>query len=290
VKNEVRVEFKNINAISFDLIISRVVAAEWEGKGEKFVLDLRDVEFIDPYGIVCLFVLARYLNSRFQEVFFALPNNRDTRNYLSRMNFIDTLEPLVKFTNTSKYDFHYKRGVDSEVLLEVTEIENMEDVEQVTSRALNRINSILTEHLQYKEKDIAAFCTALSEVCSNIRDHSEDKGVVAVQRYVDKEGRNFVVIGVADLGIGIKRSLGLRYNVADWSDAKAILNALKPHFSRFEGRGLGLPTVKDITHRYSGGIHVRSGSTRVYFLSQKARFFHSSPFLGTQICLTLYEA
>src|SRR5207245_6847119 len=113
----------------------------------------------------------------------------------------------------------------SDVLLEMTPVEKEADVEEVTRNVLGRIRRILESELGYGERDVTAFCTVVSEACTNIFDHSEDVGVVAAQRYTQRDGTKYVIVGVADLGIGIRRSLATRFEEADgWSPVQAIVH------------------------------------------------------------------
>jgi sensor histidine kinase regulating citrate/malate metabolism len=80
-----------------------------------------------------------------------------------------------------------------------------------------------------------------------------------------------VVVGVADLGIGIRQSLATRYRQAErWSHIQAIVNALQKEYSRHPDRGLGLFMVSQIVGAYQGSLHLRSGDARLY-LRHRAR-------------------
>jgi anti-sigma regulatory factor (Ser/Thr protein kinase) len=173
------------------------------------------------------------------------------------------------------------------VLLELTPIEQQADVEQVIRTILGRVRRILEGELGYGERDVTAFSTVLAEACTNICDHSADRGVVAAQRYTQRGGTRYIVVGVADLGIGIRQSLATRYRQAErWSHIQAIVNALHKEYSRHPDRGLGLFMVSKIVGAYQGSLHIRSGDARLY-LRHRARRLAASPFPGTQLAITL---
>jgi hypothetical protein len=175
----------------------------------------------------------------------------------------------------------------SDVLLELTPIEHQADVEQVLRTVLGRIRRILERELGYGERDVTAFCTVLSEACTNICDHSADSGVVAAQRYTPRGGPRYVIVGVADLGIGIRQSLATRYrHAARWSHIQAIVNALRKEYSRHPDRGLELFMVAKIVGAYRGSLHLRSGDPRLY-LHHRARRLAAGPFPGTQLSISL---
>ena len=149
-----------------------------------------------------------------------------------------------------------REKTDSEALLEITRIEERVDVEAVLGKIGQRVEAILAEELRYTEVEISQFKNVVAELCHNILDHSENWGYLTAQRYTDpREGRKYVVIGVGDLGIGIKKSLSVRYESAAWSHGQAITNSLRKHFSRDTTRGLGLYIVNQICNRYNGSLH-----------------------------------
>lgn len=180
--------------------------------GAEFRLSLEDVKFIDPYGLIGPWCVLRYLKRRHHAVVVIPPTDLDLQGYLQRMNFPAVTAPLALLEGSVG-----GRGAtgSSGVLLEMTPIAQQADVEKVLRNMLGRIRRILESELGYGERDVTAFCTVLAEACTNIFDHSEDIGVVAAQRYTQRGGRRYVVVGVADLGIGIRQSLATRYRHAE---------------------------------------------------------------------------
>jgi anti-sigma regulatory factor (Ser/Thr protein kinase) len=153
---------------------------------------------------------------------------------------------------------------------------------------MEQIQQVLKTHLNYKNEDSANLLTALAELCQNIVDHSESSGFAAMQVYTSQRDTKYAVIGVGDSGIGIRESLSKRYDTKRWTDAIAIRNALKPHFSRLEGRGLGLTRVKEIAEKYNGTLILRSHKGLVTF-HRKISSRTTIPFSGTQISIYLRE-
>jgi hypothetical protein len=252
--------------------------------GAEFRLSLEDVKFIDPYGLVALWGVLRYLKRRYRAVVVVPPTDPELQGYLHRMNFPAVTAPIAVLDGSVG-----GRGATgpSDVLLELTPIEQQADVEQVLRTVLGRIRRILERELGYGERDVTAFCTVLAEACANICDHSEDIGVVAAQRYTQRGGTRYVIVGVADLGIGIRQSLATRYrHAARWSHIQAIVNALQKEYSRHPDRGLGLFMVSKIVGAYRGSLHLRSGDARLY-LRHRARRLAASPFPGTQLAISL---
>ena len=258
---------------------------------DGIVLDLRRTAFIDPYGMVLLCLIGRYLRESFDRVVYRLPESSQVRSYLSRMRFLKTLAKSVSLQGWSPYEGQEVRGkTESEALLEITKIEERDDIESVLEYINVRVSTILAEELGYTVREITKFKYVIAELGHNILDHSLNWGYVVAQRYTDpRENLKFVVIGVGDLGVGIKRSLSSRFDVSGWTHGRSILNALKKNFSRDPARGLGLYVVNQICNDYNGSLHIRSGDTRVYLRGRNIYEHVSTFFPGTQVGIALYE-
>lgn len=286
---EFHVTTPKLTAFTMDPILQEavtLVANQARGRRREDVrLLLGDVKFIDPYGLVCLWAVVRHLRSRFRRVRVALPTDGDLQAYLRRMDFPTAIARMADIEN----EVASLRGSlrPSDVLLEMTAVEQQADVVKVTRSILGRIGQILKNELQYTERDITAFSTVVSEVCTNIFDHSEDKGIVAAQRYTQRDGTKYTIIGVADFGIGIRESLAKRWrNAKAWPHLHAIVNALQKEYSRHPERGLGLYMVSKIVGEYRGSLRIRSGNAQLY-LRHRAQGFPSVDFPGTQISISL---
>ncbi len=282
-----RVGVPHLTAVTMDKVFAEAAALveqHSDGDAEEIRFILEEVQFIDPAGLVGLWCVLRYLKRRHPAVVVIPPTDRELQGYLRRMHFPAVTSPSAVLEGTVG-----GRGASgpSDVLLELTPIEQQVDVEQVIRTILGRIRRILERELGYGERDVTAFCTVLAEACTNILDHSEDSGVVAAQRYTPRSGTRYVVVGVADLGIGIRQSLATRYReAARWSHIQAIVNALHKEYSRHPDRGLGLFMVAKIVGAYRGSLHLRSGDARLY-LHHRARRLAASPFPGTQLAISL---
>ncbi|MDD5703369.1 MAG: ATP-binding protein, partial [Dehalococcoidales bacterium] len=213
----------------------------------------------------------------------------DCQSYLHATGFIQLAKEFAGVKNAID-GLGSTQQLSQEVVLELTKIERKEkeshsDIENV----LERLSAILQNQLNFGEKEISDLTNIVSELCHIIKDHSEDQGFVAVQRYQrHSDGKRYVVIGVGDLGVGIKNSLGKRHDVSSWSHIDAIVHALKKDFSAYPNRGLGLYMVSKITKDYGGALHIRSGDARVY-LRQNARGSQTVQFPGTQVSISLSE-
>src|SRR3989338_4846650 len=209
------------------------------------VIDLTNAAFIDPYGMVGLLEMGEFFKSKGIRKILQLPQSEDVLKYLERMDFFRFAEEYfdLKPTAPSLSD-KYHRNSYSDVLLEITPIEKSDDIHFIVGKVKERSHSILAKHLHYDDKAINGFIVALSEVCQNIIEHSENKGFAGIQKYhfqnIDK---NVVKIAVMDIGRGFRKSLSERFSLKD--DFQAIEKALLHGASRYadEGRGHGLAAV-----------------------------------------------
>jgi hypothetical protein len=263
-------------------------------KDSPFV-DLRASTFIDPYGMVGLLEIGENLKSRGAQKTLFLPQSEDVLKYLERMDFFNfagryfRLEPLKP-----EISERYSRSFYSDVLLEITPIERSDDIHFIVGKVKSRAHAILERHLHYDERAINGFIVALSEVCQNIIEHSENRGFVGIQKYHFKNmGKNIVQIAVMDLGIGFKKSLSGRFPFEN--DLDAIEKALIHSASRYEeiGRGHGLASVRRFVNQWNGKLSIRSGTAKLSIIPKwswgKDKEENLAYFPGAQINILLPE-
>ncbi len=255
-------------------------------------IDLRDTSFIDPYGMVGLLEIGELCMLEDVKKTVLLPRSPEVLRYLERMDFFTharryfSLDPMQPPSSVS--------GGDSDVLLEITPIQRANDIHFIVGRVEERAQSILARHLRYDEKAVAGFIVALSEICQNIVEHSENKGFVGIQKYrYPSLGKNIVKIAVMDAGIGFRRSLAARFKLASDIDAidKALLHGASRHED--EGRGHGLAAVRRFVAQWQGRLSIRSGTARLALVPAWSRGRERETglqnFPGSQINIILPE-
>jgi anti-anti-sigma regulatory factor len=266
----------------------------------QILIDLEALHFIDPYGMVGLLALARFLKQQGCEPVLMLPRSEEVVKYLDRMDFSRQAERLCSLDLTTLWpDGEYSRSAHSDVLLEITPITRSEDIHYIVARVRERAQTILTQNLHYEQAAVDGFVVALSEVCQNIPEHSEDVGYVAIQKYFygRRLGKNLVKIAVMDLGVGFRTSLAPKYaaSSAEWSDLTALRLAMFEGASRHDdpGRGQGLSAVRRFVERWHGKLMIRSGTAR---LGLSPAWDRGAPrqsklpiFPGTQVSIVLPE-
>lgn len=258
-------------------------------------IDLQEASFIDPYGMVGILELGELLKSEGIQKTIRFPKSEEVLKYLERMDFFKFADSYFNLEPPKpKLSEKYLRSSYSDVLLEITPIEKSDDIHFIVGKVKDRANAILKKHLHYNEKTINGFIVALSEVCQNIIEHSENKGFVGIQKYhFHKMNKNVVEIAVMDLGIGFKKSLSERFFLK--SDIDAIEKALLHEASRYtdKGRGHGLAAVRRFVNQWDGKLSIRSGTAKFSLIPKwswgKEKETKLAHFPGSQINILLPE-
>jgi len=264
-------------------------------------VDVNRVRFVDPYGMIGLLEIGRHLrrNQLFPQI--SLPWRREVLGYMQRMDFFKAASEIYQVAPPTPWpQERFSRHRRSDVLLEITTIKGNEDIHAIVEEVERRAESILRVNLNYDNRAIDHFVVALSEVCQNIPEHSQDMGFVSIQKYYygRRLGKNIVKIAVMDLGIGIRESLTEKYGSSfgsNWDDFQAISLALFEGASRFSdpGRGHGLSEVRKLVQKWNGKISIRSGTVRLVLPpSWDSSAQHQTqlpPFRGTLISIILPE-
>src|SRR3990172_3612960 len=259
-------------------------------------IDLKEASFIDPYGMVGILEIGELLKSEGIKKKIYLTKSEEVLKYLERMDFFKFADIYFNLKPPKpKISGKYLRSSYSDVLLEITPIEKSDDIHFIVGRVKDRANAILKRHLNYDEKAINGFIVALSEVCQNIIEHSENRGFVGIQKYHfhQKINKNVAKIAVMDLGIGFKKSLSERFPFKN--DFEAIEKALLYGVSRYadEGRGHGLAAVRKFVNQWNGKISIRSGTAKLAIIPNwswgKSKEINLTHFPGSQINIMLPE-
>jgi anti-sigma regulatory factor (Ser/Thr protein kinase) len=258
-------------------------------------IDLRDVTFIDPYGMVGLLEIGELCMLEDVKKTVMLPHSREVCAYLDRMDFFTHARRYFTLDQSPCQTANQKsRSPESDVLLEITPIERSNDIHAIVGTVRDRAQAILATHLHYDDRAVNSFIVALSEVCQNIIEHSENKGFVGIQKYrFQSMNKNVVKIAVMDVGIGFRKSLSGRFKLR--GDLDAIEQALLHGASRYadEGRGHGLAAVRRFVEQWQGKLSIRSGTARLSLIPTwargKAKESNLITFPGSQINILLPE-
>ena len=250
-------------------------------------ISLRDLEFIDPLGLILVLTYLRYYSLVLPKLFLYLPRNYQVRAYLLRSGFLQAAQEYAVFLPAQKpADLIARR--DETWLIPLTRFSLEDDVPQLIKNFMTSMHRLMAADARELSQDQLYFCTLLSELCQNIPQHSEDEGFVAAQVYRRKEGRQ-LHIALGDLGIGLRGSLSKKHDLMSKDEEEIIRYALTQGVSASKevGRGLGLAQVIKSLQRFNGKFILRSGSGFLEESSKYGQFSQSSFFPGVQIALIL---
>lgn len=258
-------------------------------------INLKEVTFIDPYGMLGILEIGELHKSKGQRKALYLPQSEEVLKYLDRMDFFKFAGQYFNLESSEpKISGKYRRNPYSDVLLEITSIEKTDDIHDIVKKVKSRAHAILKKNLNYSDKAVNGFIVALSEVCQNILEHSENTGFVGIQKYhFNNLNKNVVKIAVMDIGIGFRKSLSKRFSFKN--DLDAVEKALLHGASRYkdEGRGHGLAAVRRFVNQWDGRISIRSGKAKHSIIPEwshgKKKQQNLPPFPGAQINILLPE-
>ena len=132
---------------AFESVISSVI--------EDVPIDLKEIQFIDPYGMVGLLEAGAFLKSRGIKQILRLPQSKEVLRYLERMDFFRYAGQYFRLEPPGlAISGKYRRSSYSDVLLEITPIEKSDDIHFFVGKVKIRAHAILAKPLLCDEKAI----------------------------------------------------------------------------------------------------------------------------------------
>lgn len=224
---------------------------------DSIELDLASVSWVCPYGAA---LLLSYCRAQAMETGCPVQLRHlqpAIHAYLERIDFFafdvavhdESLAPAARLS----------RSPASSNVVEMYRIRMHRDVYDVTGRA----RRVLEAWFQAAPGAIDSIVSLLSEACANIVDHSDDWGIVTVQKY-ERGAYADVELAISDLGQGIRQSLLNRYPHLHESASGFLKRALEGLSARAGSRGgQGLGAMQRIATGSGGLLHIRSGTASV---------------------------
>ncbi len=224
----------------------------------RYILDMRLVDFAQPYGALALLSAARYLAVRSGNQVQLTHLDDQVSLYLHRMDLFKVGEPWLE--PRSDPDDPWTRNPRTANLLELSTIAGRQDLEAV----IPRVERIFSRWLGGPHLD--NLICVLSELCANIYDHSGDTyGCVLAQKYeAPVSGQIIIRLAVGDLGCGIRRSLSARHGQLGSDPLDYIQEALRGRSARPNRGGQGLQLVEQIAGIEDGHLWLRSETAAVF--------------------------
>lgn len=246
----------------------------------SFTFDMNNVSFVKPYGFLGLVLTSRTLASMCGKPVDLINLRSNIHQYFYRMNIVHLASSWMKING--KINEEWDRNPGSQNLLELTLVQDKNDVINVVTRT----ESIFARWLQIK--NLRELMTAVSELCTNVYEHSQDQyGCILIQKYTHRD-TGYVTVGLAvgDLGVGVKGSLRSLDSRQEENSLYYLQQAMDGKTSRPNGRGgLGLRTVEGIATQNHGLFWIRSDRASILSIGNNNRQELSSiaKMKGTQV-------
>lgn len=248
----------------------------------RYTFDMSGINFAKPYGVVALVIAARRLSILSNRPVYLENIPEQVHLYLNRMNLFQIGSDWLRPATTLNEE--WSRSSQTPNLLELTLITGPSDVLNVAARA----ERIFSRWLMVP--DLNSLINVISELCSNIYQHSGDSyGCVLIQKYgMPTRDQVVVNLAVGDLGCGIRGSLIKRHGEFGRVPLDYLRAAMSGQTARRTGRGgLGLRQVERIAASEGGYLWLRSETAAILSRGQDRTQEHQNIALvpGTQVAV-----
>lgn len=220
------------------------------------VFDFRLIKFIDIYATLSLLCTILTLAKENKRVELILADNHICQN-LHALGFFYEIEQACK--DFVSWDRSLLRGGafgDQSTLLPMKIVKYKGD----ERRLIEKLISLLIT--QGFSPDVGGYIAwIMGELSDNALTHSDEYCYLVAKRYAYGES-NCIIIGIADIGVGIHNSLKTNNKFKKLNDTKALLTAFKTRASSWDdsyNRGKGLTDVLNIAMGNNSFLRVDSG-------------------------------
>ena len=241
-------------------------------------LDLRGVRFVDPYALLVLGLLVLETKENRSAPRIEWPDSPVVRRWMNAMGFF----AHVGGTPTPPT----ARDARS-ALQPITAISG----EGGIGRVVDGFHHRLGERYPLTESSRRTLTAMMIELFQNIPHHSnatgevaDPHGIAAMQDYEDS-----IFLSIADKGVGLRGSLGLREGYDGVTDSQALNAILRDGLSRFAdaGRGGELKRIVGVIRSWDGVFALRSGSALLYFDERGGDIYDVPHFPGVQLAIRI---
>lgn len=217
-------------------------------------IDLRSVEFIEPFSLIYLGTFVRYWNSKGKYFSFQESQSTKVKRYIDSQNFYERFnfredegarQPIFKTNRPTSFEdiIPLDIAVDDPLFAE--------KIEQWTLDILR--------HWQVQASP-SAISTIVVELIDNAVRHSQQTSPGSMIFQLFPQNR-YVEIALADCGVGIRSNLAGKYDVP--TDQMAAIKAFEDGVtSKLEG-GTGLSTIMEYVARLRGTLFLSTGEAYV---------------------------
>lgn len=212
------------------------------------MIDLSRVTFIDAAGLVLVAAAAENAFNEGLAVEFVKPASADAARYAARMHLGDCLEEFG-------VDARLPRVTEWDVGSRLIELHRFDPTG--ADELADTIHNAIIDH-GGNPKDAKDFYLGVTEVLNNVVDHSGAAGGWAAMQVMPRPNSPEITFAVADVGIGLRRSLSANHVIRD--DEHAIHLAFERGVSGTgKTRGEGLADLYRRVGRRDGIVRAWSG-------------------------------
>lgn len=255
-------------------------------RSNRYVFDMKEVRFVEPCGVIALLSDARHCAALSGNRVILTNLSEQLSPYLERMDLFEVGERWL--TPIGNLGERWSRSSCSLKLLELTRIAGPDDVEAVVERAERIFAPCLTED------ELGSLLSVLSELCSNVFEHSYDPdGCALIQKYhSEQRHQSKVCLSVGDMGRGIRANLVERHGEFGGEHLDYLRAAMNGMTSRASGKGgTGIQRVRGITAAHQGYVCLRSETAAISDHSHRIQPSRDLAFVaGTQVSVELRSA
>jgi len=279
---------RELRTQSFDGFLEQFLVRHRSAPGHEsgVAVDMSDCTFIEAPAAAMLCALAYYLSGGRRPVSVVPPASPDVRAYYGSCGLEQAL--AHGGVGARAGDLRATRTY----LLPVCRVGNEHDVAAIGEFMYRSVSDVLGAPSAFASRSRSVF----DALCENMVVHAEagQGGWAAAQAHRRRDGRQFLRIGVVDIGLGIPTTMARRHpHLGEPSPAThcgAILEATEPGVTGAEaGGGIGLAQVRQLVADCQGTLHIRSLSGHVTIGIHGLMRKYVPFFPGTQLHVVLVE-
>ncbi|MDK8181703.1 hypothetical protein [Paenibacillus sp. UMB4589-SE434] len=224
-------------------------------------LDLSEITFVDPFGMVTLLGLCRHMNNTYGVKSSIILPEGNAGSYMERAGFsqINPQDQFITIERRKNIKDYFIRNQNMGVL---RFFNSEKDIQPINAEVEDWM-----ENHGFSEEDKNSISIFISEMVQNVVQHSNtpQPGVLCIQSYKNKKGEPFLSWAIGDAGIGIRQSLvdaGVQ-DMAAMEDCRAIREVILKGISRFQDdvtRGNGLSRLYKAAQKRSAILYIHSHS------------------------------
>ncbi|KRE48379.1 STAS domain-containing protein [Paenibacillus sp. Soil724D2] len=228
---------------------------------KSMILDLSEVTFVDPFGMVTILGLCRHMFNTYGVCTNIVLPEGDAGAYMERAGFARIIpqDHFITVQKRKNIRDYFKRNQNMGVL---RFFNSEKDIQPINAEVEGWMESN-----SFSEEDKNSIAIFISEMVQNVVQHSNtpQPGVLCIQSYTNKKGEPFLSWAIGDSGIGIRQSL-VDAGVNDMNgmeDSRVIREVILKGISRFQDditRGNGLSRLYKAAQKRSAILFIHSHS------------------------------